>query len=439
MYSPSYLKYNYHVGLIKEYLCKLDLVHFKQHYSTLFWDSIWYFALEDLPYNFFIPYQDNSDESTSNNFVIEDLSNLSVTSLKGLFDGKENKLSLGMPHKYSSVSLSTGMDTLPENVKRHKNLYPSIKEHKINSSDKSEFTLVNSHSLEKKGSILSGKTLELHYIKSDNTIVEAVYSREKEESTDGKGSTNKPEGCEGSNNIYSFRNYSVPSADDEKIPGTAKPVISKKAFSKEDWCFIPEELIAGIGDNQQFREPKKFINNDNKIKLEYEEKTAENDFSISFNKSGLVNLNNNENSKPRKENAFSISSRDLRSKITIINEVEDECNQQEHINHEDLQKYFTFNNNNNNTLKVFDSQSKSKFKSTSNKNLQFIPNENENVTIVDANFIGFMNINNISNLNESKFKEQIGSSFIMTECNEVKSFYNQLKNMDRIEEKNDQK
>jgi hypothetical protein len=57
LYSPLYLKINYNIALIKEFQLKLDLDNFRQRFNAIFWDSIWYFNLKDLAYDFFLPYE----------------------------------------------------------------------------------------------------------------------------------------------------------------------------------------------------------------------------------------------------------------------------------------------------------------------------------------------------------------------------------------------
>ena len=57
LYSPLYLKINYNIALIKEFQLKLDIDNFRQRFNAIFWDSIWYFNLRDLSYDFFLPYE----------------------------------------------------------------------------------------------------------------------------------------------------------------------------------------------------------------------------------------------------------------------------------------------------------------------------------------------------------------------------------------------
>jgi hypothetical protein len=57
LYSPFFLKYNYNNGLLKEFRTRLDVENFKLRFNALFWDSIWYFNLKNLDYDFMLPYE----------------------------------------------------------------------------------------------------------------------------------------------------------------------------------------------------------------------------------------------------------------------------------------------------------------------------------------------------------------------------------------------
>jgi hypothetical protein len=57
IYQPEYLKTNYNTVLLKEYGLKLDLEDFRNKYNSLFWSSIWYFSVLNLPFDLFLPYK----------------------------------------------------------------------------------------------------------------------------------------------------------------------------------------------------------------------------------------------------------------------------------------------------------------------------------------------------------------------------------------------
>lgn len=56
LYSPFYLKYNFNNTSFIESRLKLDLDTFKMKYNAIFWNSIWYFDIKGLPYDFLMPY-----------------------------------------------------------------------------------------------------------------------------------------------------------------------------------------------------------------------------------------------------------------------------------------------------------------------------------------------------------------------------------------------
>ena len=59
LFSPFSLKENYNNSLIKEYGIKLKVEEFLEKYSTIFWNSVWYFKLNYLPYDMMLPYKEN--------------------------------------------------------------------------------------------------------------------------------------------------------------------------------------------------------------------------------------------------------------------------------------------------------------------------------------------------------------------------------------------
>lgn len=56
LYSPFYLKYNFNNTSFIESRLKLDLDTFKMKFNAIFWNSIWYFDIKGLPYDFLMPY-----------------------------------------------------------------------------------------------------------------------------------------------------------------------------------------------------------------------------------------------------------------------------------------------------------------------------------------------------------------------------------------------
>lgn len=56
LYSPFHLKYNFYNSSFIESRLKLDLDYFKIKFNAIFWNSIWYFSIKKLPYDFISPY-----------------------------------------------------------------------------------------------------------------------------------------------------------------------------------------------------------------------------------------------------------------------------------------------------------------------------------------------------------------------------------------------
>jgi hypothetical protein len=67
LYSPFFLKYNYNNGLLREFGNKLDVENFKMRFNAVFWDSIWYFKLKNLEFDFMLPYEYNPNMNIFNN------------------------------------------------------------------------------------------------------------------------------------------------------------------------------------------------------------------------------------------------------------------------------------------------------------------------------------------------------------------------------------
>jgi hypothetical protein len=93
LYSPAFLKHNYHVGLIKEYHLKLDVCQFRLKFNPLFWNSIWFFAIEELAYDFFVPYEEEVDslilKSKNKNTKYSETGHISIENEKVVYKAKQ--------------------------------------------------------------------------------------------------------------------------------------------------------------------------------------------------------------------------------------------------------------------------------------------------------------------------------------------------------------
>ena len=56
LHSPYNLKINIKNGLLNEYGINLDIEHFKIQFTSLFWNVIWYFSINNLNYDFIFPH-----------------------------------------------------------------------------------------------------------------------------------------------------------------------------------------------------------------------------------------------------------------------------------------------------------------------------------------------------------------------------------------------
>jgi hypothetical protein len=63
--SPFHLKYNFYNSSFIESRLKLDVEYFKIKFNAIFWNSIWYFKLKNLPVDFIFPYlEEKNDKPT---------------------------------------------------------------------------------------------------------------------------------------------------------------------------------------------------------------------------------------------------------------------------------------------------------------------------------------------------------------------------------------
>ena len=98
LFSPLSLKENYNNSLLKDYGIKLDVEELLEKYSTTFWNTLWYFKLNNLDYDFMLPYEHNMDEilfnlnqeiTTTELYKLNQKLNQNIN--KDNIDNKENK------------------------------------------------------------------------------------------------------------------------------------------------------------------------------------------------------------------------------------------------------------------------------------------------------------------------------------------------------------
>jgi hypothetical protein len=68
LHSPYNIKVNVKNGILREYGTHLDVNNFKMQFTPLFWNCVWYFAINKLDYEFFLPYEDNIEYSNNINY-----------------------------------------------------------------------------------------------------------------------------------------------------------------------------------------------------------------------------------------------------------------------------------------------------------------------------------------------------------------------------------
>ena len=83
LHSPFTLKNNYKTTVLKNNNTKLEVESFMKNYRDIFWDSLWYFKLNKLEYDFMLPYAQSIQESITPN------KNLYIT-LKGSLEKNKN-------------------------------------------------------------------------------------------------------------------------------------------------------------------------------------------------------------------------------------------------------------------------------------------------------------------------------------------------------------
>ena len=66
LFSPLSLKENYNNSLLKDYGTKLDVEELLEKYNTIFWNTLWYFKIAHLDYDFMLPYEHNMEDINFN-------------------------------------------------------------------------------------------------------------------------------------------------------------------------------------------------------------------------------------------------------------------------------------------------------------------------------------------------------------------------------------
>ena len=62
LFSPYFLKVNSSNSLVRKFGTKLDVEELMLKYNTIFWNSVWYFKLNNLDFDFMLPYEQQLNE-----------------------------------------------------------------------------------------------------------------------------------------------------------------------------------------------------------------------------------------------------------------------------------------------------------------------------------------------------------------------------------------
>lgn len=141
LYSPFHLKYNFYNSSFIESRLKLDIDYLKIKFNAIFWNSIWYFKIKDLPYDFISPYAEplaervnlatigNNNVNTVNEFSVngsnKNINNLNINGFNGnktvgmnRLDSIQNLISgrnFTVSNSSSSVSVNKNFITMSNN------------------------------------------------------------------------------------------------------------------------------------------------------------------------------------------------------------------------------------------------------------------------------------------------------------------------------------
>lgn len=117
LYSPFHLKYNFYNSSFIESRLKLDIDYFKIKFNAIFWNSIWYFKIKDLPYDFISPY----DEPLAERVKLSTINNSSNANVYNV-NSNNNMNELGI--NVSNNNKSRGMNRLDsiQNLITNRNL-----------------------------------------------------------------------------------------------------------------------------------------------------------------------------------------------------------------------------------------------------------------------------------------------------------------------------
>ena len=122
LHSPYNIKVNVKNGILREYGTKLDINNFKMQFTPLFWNCIWYFAINKLDYEFFLPYENiikdindlDYENSNDGKINIVFITNTEIENAKNKLENKKKKKKI-FNNKFLSVTNEIGQITFERN------------------------------------------------------------------------------------------------------------------------------------------------------------------------------------------------------------------------------------------------------------------------------------------------------------------------------------
>ena len=124
LFSPYSLKMNYKT-LLKDFGIKLDVDELMFKYSNIFWNSLWYFKLNDLEYDFMLPYEKEFDEEIFNDNIEVITNEVYKRSLeKKNSKQKKDAVEIKINKNRKKDIISNGFDIDLLKIERIKPIYP---------------------------------------------------------------------------------------------------------------------------------------------------------------------------------------------------------------------------------------------------------------------------------------------------------------------------
>ncbi len=154
LHSPYNIKVNVKNGILREYGTKLDINNFKMQFTPLFWNCIWYFAINKLDYEFFLPYENiikdindlDYENSNDGKINIVFITNTEIENAKNKLENKKKKKKI-FKNKYLSVTNEIDEITFEHNFTAKRN-YSFSSVNQTNQTILTDISFVNNNMIE---------------------------------------------------------------------------------------------------------------------------------------------------------------------------------------------------------------------------------------------------------------------------------------------------